>query len=254
MAQPALLVLAGMGIGLRLFHVLHGDQADAAVGVVDDQQLLDAVLVQQALRLLLADAFLDGDQPFLGHQGGDRLLRVLGEAHVAVGQHADQLLGLALDHRNAGDLVAVHQGQGVGQGLVGMDGDRIDHHARFELLDPADLVGLLFDGEVLVDHAHAAGLGQGNGETPLGHRVHGRGQQRDAQLDGAGQPGARVGLVWEDCRLRRLEKDVVESKSLSEFHAYPLGGDWRRIIHIGPAMPSGLRRAGRRPGARPGHG
>ena len=53
-AQPALLVLAGVRIGDRLLDVLDGDQADAAVVVVDDQQLLDAVLVQQALGFFLA--------------------------------------------------------------------------------------------------------------------------------------------------------------------------------------------------------
>ena len=36
----------------RLLDVLDGDEADAAVVVIDDQQLLDAVLVQQPLALL----------------------------------------------------------------------------------------------------------------------------------------------------------------------------------------------------------
>ena len=53
-AQAPLLVLAGVRIGDRLLDVLHGDQADAAVVVVDHQQLLDAVLVQQPLGLVLA--------------------------------------------------------------------------------------------------------------------------------------------------------------------------------------------------------
>ena len=59
--------------------------------VVDHQQLLDAVLVQQALGLVLADALAHRDQPVLGHQLGDRLARIGGEAHVAVGEDADQL-------------------------------------------------------------------------------------------------------------------------------------------------------------------
>ena len=47
-AQPAEFVLVGERVGLRLVHVLDGDQSDAAVGVVHHQQLLDAVAVQQA--------------------------------------------------------------------------------------------------------------------------------------------------------------------------------------------------------------
>ena len=49
---------------LRLLDVLDGDQADASAGVVDDQQLLDAVLVQQPLGLVLVDALLHRDQVF----------------------------------------------------------------------------------------------------------------------------------------------------------------------------------------------
>ena len=55
-AQAALLVLAGTWVSDRLLDVLDGDQPDATVLVVDDEQLFDAVLVQQALGFLLAHA------------------------------------------------------------------------------------------------------------------------------------------------------------------------------------------------------
>ena len=146
-AQPALLVLAGVGIGDRLLDVLDGDQADAAVLVVDDQQLLDAVLVQEALGLVLADALAHRDQPVLGHQLGDRLARIGGEAHVAVGEDADELAGLAvaaaLDHRDAGDAVRLHQLERVGERRAGLDGERVHHHAGLELLHLPHLRGLL---------------------------------------------------------------------------------------------------------------
>ena len=57
-AQAALLVLAGIGEFLRLLDILDGDQADAAIGLVHHQQLLDAVLMQQALGLVAADVVL----------------------------------------------------------------------------------------------------------------------------------------------------------------------------------------------------
>ena len=56
-AQAALRVLGGVRVELRLLDVLDGDQADAIAFGVDDQQLLDAVLVQQALGLVLARRF-----------------------------------------------------------------------------------------------------------------------------------------------------------------------------------------------------
>ena len=55
--QAALLVLAGTWVSDRLLDVLDGDQPDATVFVVDDQQLLDAVLVQQALGFLPGSRF-----------------------------------------------------------------------------------------------------------------------------------------------------------------------------------------------------
>ena len=57
-AQAALRVLGGVRVELRLLDVLDGDQPDAIAVGVDDQQLLDAVLVQQALGLVLVDVLL----------------------------------------------------------------------------------------------------------------------------------------------------------------------------------------------------
>src|SRR3546814_3628599 len=54
--------------------------------IVHHQQLCDAALVQQAHRLLLAHAGLHGGEIVVGHQFADRLGRVFGEAHVAVGE------------------------------------------------------------------------------------------------------------------------------------------------------------------------
>ena len=61
---------------------------------IDDQQLFDAVLVQQPLGLVLVDVLLHRDQVVAGHQLVDLLRRIGGEAHVAVGQDADQPAGL----------------------------------------------------------------------------------------------------------------------------------------------------------------
>ena len=93
--QPPLRVLGGVGMGGRLLDVLDRDQADAAVVLVDHDQLLDAVLVQQPPRLVLADPLPDGDD-LARHQFADRLARIVGEAHVAVGEDADQPPGFAV--------------------------------------------------------------------------------------------------------------------------------------------------------------
>ena len=60
-AQAPVGVLGGVGMRGRLLDVLDRDEADAAAVLVDHHQLLDAVLVQQAARLVLGDALADGD-------------------------------------------------------------------------------------------------------------------------------------------------------------------------------------------------
>ena len=55
-----------------------------------------------------------------------------------------------------------------------MKRDRIDHHSRLEPLDLPHLVGLRGGIEILVDHAHAAGLRHRNSELRFGDRIHRR--------------------------------------------------------------------------------
>ena len=99
---------------------------------------------------------------------------------------------------------------------VGPDGDRIDHHAAFEALHPADMLGLFLDAEVLVDHAHAAGLGHGDGEARFGHRVHGGGDQRNAQLDRLGQAGAGIDLAGKDFGGAGHQQHIVEGQGFAD--------------------------------------
>ena len=223
--ETALIVLGGVRMRDLLLHVLDGDEADAAEMVVDDEQLLDAELVQEPLRLVLADALAHRDEPVLGHQLGDALARIGGEAHVAVGEDADQLaLGAArpaLDYGNAGDAVAAHDVEGIGEGLVGMDGDRVHHHAGFVFLDEAHLLGLRPRLEVAVDDAEAAVLGHGDGHRRLGDRVHGRGDDRQVQRDRAGQAGPDVDIGRQHFRPSRPQEHVVEGETLDD----PIGGE-----------------------------
>jgi len=192
--------------------------ADAAIGVVDDQQLLDAILVEKPLRLLLGRALADRDQPLLRHQRADGCAAFGGEANVAVGEDTRQPAAAALDHGNARDLVGFHQRQGVGQRLVRVNGDGIHHHAALELLHPADLVGLLLGLEVLVDDADAAGLRHGDRHARLGDRVHRRRHQRDVELDGAREACAGVGLSRQDRRRGRFQEDVIEGERFLNLH------------------------------------
>ncbi len=178
-AQAALFVFAGVGVFQFLLDVLDGDEAFELVVVVDDEELFDTMLVEDLLGLLERSADGDGDEVGLGHHVVDGDVGAGDEAEVAVGEDADEL-AFAGDG-DAGDFEAAHELEGVGDGLLGRDGDGVDDHAGFRALDAVDLEGLLLHGEVAMDDAQAALLGHGDGQARLGDGIHrgrdeGRGQ------------------------------------------------------------------------------
>ncbi len=203
-----------------LVHVLHGDQADAAILVIDHQQLLDAMLVQHALGFVLADAFPHGDEILVRHQFGNFLVRIAGEAHVAIGENADQLAGNVLaragDDGNAGEAVLAHQRQRFGEFGVGTDGERIHHHAGFVFFHLPDLRGLAFRIEVAVDHAETAGLRHGDRHAGFGDGIHRRCDDRNVQRNGAGGVGADIGVGRQDVRQAGLQQDVIERECFAD--------------------------------------
>ena len=67
-----------------------------------------------------------------------------------------------------------------------------------------------------MDHAEPAVLGHGDRETGLGHRVHRRRDQRHAEFDLAGKPGAHVDLGRHNFRLGGLEQNVVEGQGFAD--------------------------------------
>jgi hypothetical protein len=119
-----------------------------------------------------------------------------------------------LDDGKAADLVLAHEVEGFLQALVGVDGHRVGDEDRLGLLHLPHLLGLLGDGQVLVDDAEAALARHGDGGPELGHGVHGGAQERDVDRDGLGQPCPRGRLGREDLAEGRHEKDVVERQAL----------------------------------------
>ncbi len=107
-AQAPGAVLAGAGEFRGLLEILHRDHAAQLVVDPDHQHFLDAVLVQQALHLVLGCALAHRHQPLLGrHDGGDRRIELELETQVAVGNDADHL-GAAHD-RHAGDAAGARE-------------------------------------------------------------------------------------------------------------------------------------------------
>src|SRR5439155_10989422 len=134
------------------------------------------------------------------------------EAQVAVGENADKFSLLGDGH--AGNLVLAHHLEGVTDPVGGRHGDWVDDHATFRTLHLVDFVGLLLDGQVAVNDAETALLGEGDRHVRFGHGVHGSAYDRDVQTDVAGELRLGDGLRRNDFGARGQQKDVIKSKSL----------------------------------------
>ena len=216
-AQAAQIVLAGLRVQHGLFGVLQRQQPGQLARPVGHQQLFDATRLHQADRLGPVGRFAQDGQVVGRHHRPHRGAHVVGEPHVAVG-HDPQHAPVRIDDRKAGDVIAVLQRLGVGQGLVRRQGDRVVDDPAFEPLDAADLVGLLFGGQVAMDHAHAACLRHGDRHAAFGDRVHGGRQQRDVHPDRPGDVGGHVSGRGQHRGCRRNQKNVVECEGLTNLH------------------------------------
>ena len=124
--------------------------------------------------------------------------------------------GPALDDRNARDAVALHQAERVREGLVREDGDRVQHHAGFELLHQPHLLGLRLRVEVAVDDAEPAVLRHGDRHAGFGHRVHRRGDDRQVEGDRAREPRLDVDVGRQDFGVARPQQHVVEGEAFDD--------------------------------------
>ena len=193
-AQTTLVVLAGQRVGLGFFDVVNGHHAFQVEGAVDDQHALDAVLVQQFAHGVFVRAFADCHQSFFRRHHVTHLgIQAVFETHVAGSHDTDQIA--LTQHRHAGDIVLPGQLKQVTHTGVSVDADRVFDHAGFELLDLAHFGGLLLDGHVLVDDADATFLRHGNRQTGFGDGIHGRGHQRNIQLDATREAGLEADIL-----------------------------------------------------------
>ena len=98
--------------------------------------------------------------------------------------------------------------------VSGGNGDRIDDDAAFEFLDAHDFARLGFDRHVLVNDADAAFLRHRDGQSCLGHRIHGSRQDRQAESYLASQRAGEIDFARQDVGARGNEQDIVKSQCL----------------------------------------
>src|SRR5258708_1202406 len=114
---------------------------------------------------------------------------------------------------HAGNLVFTHDLKRVADFISGRHSDRIDDHATFRALHFVDFVRLLLDGEVAMDDAEAALLGDRNRHVRFRDGVHGGADDGDVQADVASELRLSSRGCGNYVGARGEEKYVVEGES-----------------------------------------
>ena len=185
-AQATVFVFTGIGIGASLVDVFHRHHAGELKVLIDHQNLFDAMDMQQVTHLVLTLTFKHGNQLiFAGHDGGNAGIKVALEAHIAAGDDTDQVI--AVEHRNAGNIVFRGQVDQFAYRGAESDGNGVTNHTGLVFLHQADVMGLLFDGHILMNNADTAFLRHRNRQTGFGDCIHCGRDQGDIEFDITGQ-------------------------------------------------------------------
>jgi len=238
--QPSLVVLTGVGMLGGFLDILDGNEPAEIERIVDDQNLLDAVLVEQVLDLLAGRPFTDRHQPLARrHDAAHRLVHAGLEAQVAVGHDAGQ--SVAVEHGHARYSVLPGERQHVRDAGGRVHGNRIHDHPRFVLLHAPHFLALAGRCHVAVDDADAALLSQADRGIRLGHGIHGRRQKRYVQIEPARQAGIEPCLVGQNVRGCGNQQDIVEGQGFVDgmFHSRIIRETIGRVNFSGPVPRSG---------------
>src|SRR5437016_9351186 len=211
-AKAAMAIFGGVGILQLLLDVLNGDQALEIVFIVDDQELLYAVLVQNLFGVFQSRSHGNGNEVLLGHDLADGDVGARFEAQIAIGQNAYEFL--VLGDRNAGNLVAAHQVEGICNFVIGREGDGVHDHSALGAFYLVYLIGLPLNREIAVNHAHAALLGNSNGQPRFGHGIHGRADERNVEADVTRELRLGIGFGGNDVRMGRQKQHIVKGQCL----------------------------------------
>ena len=94
-----------------------------------------------------------------------------------------------------------------------MENHRIADDAVQIIFDLANLVGLLFDRKILMDHPDAAQPGHRNRHGTFGDGIHCGADKRDVELYIARKTAADIGVMRQKVRVLGDQRNIVEGQS-----------------------------------------
>src|SRR5262249_52968076 len=98
--------------------------------VIDDQQLLDPVTLKNGLGFGESRADWNGDQIVSSHYLADRQVEARLETQIAICKNAYKM-SVFFHDRDAGNSIAFHHFDGIGNRVIGSHRHRVDDHSGF---------------------------------------------------------------------------------------------------------------------------
>src|SRR5207245_1940851 len=184
--KPAQVVFRRRGILDGLLNVFDGDQTFDAFVIVDDEQLFDAMFLQDCLCLLEGCAKRNIDERLHCHDFGNGYVEPRFESQIAIRNNADEV-ACFIDHGYAADVISLHYLQSFAHRPLWPNRYRIHNHARFGAFDFVDLFSLPFDTQISVDDPDASLLRERDGQRCFRNSVHGGGAEGNLQPDVASE-------------------------------------------------------------------
>jgi len=203
-----------MGIVPLFLDILDGDQSLEISLVIDQGELLDAMLLQDLLGSFERRPDGRRHQPSGSHIVRDGTRIFGGKADIAIGEDAHQLG--ALGDRYTGDVIVCHERLGVAERRRRRQGDGIHDHARFATLDFVYLSDLFLDGAIAMDDAEASLPSQGDGHPGIGDGVHRRREDGDGQTNARREHCGDVHRIGQDLRIAGHEQHVIKGERLGK--------------------------------------
>ena len=212
-AKPAVLVLVGVGKLRALEDVLDGDEAAQHAFGVHHRKLLDPVPGQDPLRLLERGAHRRRDELLLRHRLVDRLIEIALELEVAVGDDADQP-ALAVDDRarprsgNASSAPRPRGAAGPGPSVMGFMIIPLSLRLTRSTSAAWRSTGMfLWITPMPTRPRHR------DGHFGFRDGVHGGGDERNVEGNGAGEAAGDVKIARVHGRVPWHQQNVVECQS-----------------------------------------
>ncbi len=172
------------------------------------------MLLENFFRFIESRAHRHRHQAVFCHHRAHWLVQVALKSQVAIRHDAHK--AHAARHRQARDLVLVHDVERLPHRNFRRDRDRVHDHSAFRPFHAVHFFRLAVDRHVAVNETDAALASHSNREARVRHRIHRRRHDRNVDRDFLRQAGARVGLRRKGRTLSRQEQHVVKREPFGD--------------------------------------